>query len=82
MPPEQPGGANPIYAILPDGDEPEILWEDYGLDYYELYFGRVDRIQYDPACPPAWVAAVEDRLCDMAAEAAGHDDASDWEPQS
>jgi len=62
------------------GDDPEILWEYYGLDLYELYFGRVDRIQYDPVWPPAWLAAVEDRLCDMAAEAAGHNDAYDWEP--
>lgn len=77
-----PASPNPIYAVLPRGGVPEILWEDYGLDFYELYFGRVDRIQYDPVWPPAWLAAVEDRLCDMAAESDGHDDSYDWEPWS
>ncbi len=75
-----PTSPNPIYSILPRGGSLEILWEDYGYDLYESYFGRVDRIQYDPIWSPAWAAAVEDRLCDMAAEANGHDDAHDWEP--
>ena len=72
---QMPTGPNPIYSVCSPGDAPEVLWEDHGEDLFELYFGRVDRIQYEPLWSPAWVAEVEDRLCDMAAESADSEDA-------
>jgi hypothetical protein len=59
---QMPTGPNPIYSVLSPDDVPEVLWEDHGEDLLELYFGRVDRIQYEPLWSPAWVAEVEDRL--------------------
>jgi hypothetical protein len=72
---QMPTGPNPIHSVLSPDDVPEVLWENHGEDLFELYFGRVDRIQYEPLWSPAWVAEVEDRLCDMAAESADSEDA-------
>jgi hypothetical protein len=77
---QMPTGPNPIYSVFSTGDVPEILWEDHGEDLIELYFGRVDRIQYEPLWSPTWVAEIEDRLCDLAAESADGEDVGDFEP--